>query len=289
MHRVPERNVRRKTGPADGFPEDAQDHDGRHGREPRAEDDGHPEPENSTALRPRHEPQARSQEDGQRDELHGQRREGNAHGQRGQDDGGPSRCRRATEGQDHQRGERQRLQEDIEVQRGEREPAQGIDDARQAGARGFRAESAGEGIGSERGQGQVQGEQPGNRGGTGEERVQQVRGIEHGQDERALVDVGVPEGEAAGRELAGGEETQRVEGDAEIAEVVGAQGEGGGQVGEQGDEGGKPGGRSRGKGLTKRPAPPSSAGGTAPGSACRSVRPGSPGPPGCDDGAGCWS
>src|SRR5262249_47579449 len=83
------------------------------------------------------------------------------------------------------------------------------------------------------------GQEPGDGHGPGEKDVEQVGGIEDGQEERALVDVGIPGGPAAGRQLARREEAERVEGHAEVAEVVRAQRQEGREGGQERNEGGE--------------------------------------------------
>ena len=168
-------------------------------------------------------------------ELQGQGGEGE-----GEDHPGDHHGSAAAPGRPHQRsrdegGEGQRLQEDVEVQAGQGEPAERVDRAGQEGRGTRRPELAGQPVGREGSDRQVQGQQPRDEDRAGPEDVKEVRRVEGRELERPLEDEGVPAGEAPRAQLAGGEHAQRGEGDGQVAEEVGPVGQGRGEVGQQGD------------------------------------------------------
>ena len=99
----------------------------------------------------------------------------------------------------HEGRERERLQEDVQVEAGEREAAEGVDRAGLEGTRARRSQLARQPVGGERGEGQVQRQQPRDEDGARPQRVQQVRGVQGRQLEGALEDQGVPRGRSGPR------------------------------------------------------------------------------------------
>ena len=132
----------------------------------------------------RHEAEDETQQDDLAHELQGQRRQGDGEDAAGPDEAPPAPQGGSPQGEHDEGRPGQGLEEQVEVERREGEASEGVHDAGGEGPHRICPELAGEGEGGDRGEREMEGEEPRRGHGSGKEGVEEVQGVEHREDER---------------------------------------------------------------------------------------------------------